>query len=52
MDGKSAEICYNLGLLSLELGEIDDAEKYAKLAYEQGFPLPGLRKKLQELGRM
>jgi tetratricopeptide (TPR) repeat protein len=52
MDGKSAEICYNLGLLSLELGEIDDAEKYAKLAYEQGFPLPGLRNKLQELGRM
>ena len=52
MDGESAEICYNLGLLSLELGEIDDAEKYAKLAYEQGFPLPWLRKKLEELGRM
>jgi len=52
MDGKSAEICYNLGLLLLELGEIDDAEKYAKLAYEQDFPLPGLRNKLKELGRM
>lgn len=52
MDGQSAEICYNLGLLSLELGEIDDAEKYAKLAYEQDFPLPSLRKKLEELGRM
>jgi tetratricopeptide (TPR) repeat protein len=52
MDGKSAEICYNLGLLSLELGEIDDAEKYAKLAYEQDYPLPWLRKKLEELGRM
>jgi len=52
MDGKSAEICYNLGLLSLELGEIDDAEKYAKLAYEQGFPLPGLMTKLKKLGRM
>ena len=52
MDGKSAEISYNLGLLSLELGETDDAEKYAKLAYEQDFPLPGLRNKLKELGRM
>jgi tetratricopeptide (TPR) repeat protein len=52
LNGESAEICYNLGLFSLELGEIDDAEKYAKLAYEQGFPLPWLRLKLEELGRM
>jgi tetratricopeptide (TPR) repeat protein len=51
-EGKSAEICYNLALISLELGDIDDAEKYAKLAYEQGFPLPGLRTKLEKLGRM
>lgn len=52
VDGKSAEVCYNLGLISLELGDVDDAEKYAKLAYEQGFPLPGLRNKLKKLGRM
>ena len=52
VDGNSAELNYNLGLVSLELDEIDDAEKYAELAYEQGFPLPGLRKKLNKLGRM
>jgi tetratricopeptide (TPR) repeat protein len=47
----SAEICYNLGLVSLELGELDDAVAYAELAYEKGYPLPGLRMKLQKLGR-
>ena len=50
--GKSAEICYNLGLISLELGEVDEAEKYAELAYEQNYPLPGLRNKLERMGRM
>ena len=48
----SAEINYNLGLVSLELGELDEAERYAQLAYELGYPLPGLRAKLQRLGRM
>ena len=50
LDGKSAEINYNLGLISLELGEVDDAVKYAESAYELGFPLPGLRMKLAKLG--
>lgn len=50
--GRSAEICYNLGLILIELGEIDEAEKYAKLAYELGYPLPGLRAKLERLSRM
>lgn len=49
--GNSAEICYNLGLVSLELGELDDAVAYASLAYEKGYPLPGLRVKLEKLGR-
>lgn len=52
VDRKSAEIAYNLGLLSIELGELDNAVKYAEEAYEMGFPLPGLRTKLHELGRM
>jgi Flp pilus assembly protein TadD len=52
MAGMSPEINYNLGLLCLELGQIDEAEEYAKFAYEQGYPLPGLRRKLRLAGRM
>ena len=48
-DGESAEINYNLGLVSLELGYIEDAKLYAKRAYELGYPLPGLRAKLARL---
>lgn len=50
--GRSAEINYNLGLVSIELGELDQAVKYAEAAYELGFPLQGLRTKLEKLGRM
>lgn len=52
VDGRSAEINYNLGLVSLELGELDAAVEYAEAAYALGFPLQGLRTKLQKLGRM
>ena len=48
--GESAEINYNLGLVSLEMGEVDEAVRYARRAYELGYPLPGLRKKLVRLG--
>ena len=50
-DGTSAEINYNLGLVSLELGNIDDARLYADNAYRLGYPLPGLRAKLDRLAR-
>lgn len=48
--GKSAEIKYNLGLLQLEAGKVDAAVESARRAYELGYPLPGLRNKLQKLG--
>jgi len=50
-DGKSAEIKYNLGLISLEAGDVDSAVTYAARAYDLGYPLPGLRYKLEKLGR-
>jgi tetratricopeptide (TPR) repeat protein len=52
IDGESAEIHYNLGLIYLELGEVDSSVKHAELAYASGFPLQGLRMKLKRLGRM
>lgn len=52
LNGRSAEICYNLGLISIELGKLDEAEEFAQLAYQLGYPLPGLRTKLIKLGRL
>lgn len=52
VDGAAAEMHYNLGLICLELGEVEDAVEHAELAYASGFPLPGLRLKLQKLGEM
>jgi tetratricopeptide (TPR) repeat protein len=51
LERESAEVYYNLGLVSLELGEVDSAADYASRAYELGFPLPGLRNRLQKLGK-
>src|SRR6185437_2674915 len=45
--GQSAEVQYNLGLYNLEAGHVDAAVDNAKHAYELGYPLPGLRNKLE-----
>lgn len=50
-DGGSAEIHYLLGLMLVEQGDIDAAVVQAKEAYERGYPLPGLKRKLERLGR-
>jgi len=51
MQGKSPEIQYNLGLILLELKDVDGALEYAQKAYLGGHQLPGLRNKLTQLGR-
>jgi tetratricopeptide (TPR) repeat protein len=48
--GESAEIHYNLGLVYIELGDMQAAVKHAQRAYELNHPLPGLREKLRKLG--
>jgi tetratricopeptide (TPR) repeat protein len=48
--GTSAEIAYQLGLVSLQMGDKDAAAQYARKAYGMGYPLPGLRRRLQEAG--
>jgi tetratricopeptide (TPR) repeat protein len=42
---------YNLGLVQVSLKKYDEAVASAKIARERGFMLPGLKKKLQGLGR-
>jgi hypothetical protein len=46
----SAEAHYNLGLLYTDAGDYPRAREHAHRAYELGFPLPGLRRKLDRNG--
>jgi tetratricopeptide (TPR) repeat protein len=50
-DGKAPELHYFLGLVYFDLKDIDAAREQADLAYAQGYPLPGLRKKLESVSR-
>jgi tetratricopeptide (TPR) repeat protein len=43
------EVNYNLGLLYVDMKNYPQAQKQADLAYSQGFPLPGLKNKLQKI---
>lgn len=45
-----AEVHYNLGLVLVQTKKYDDALRHAKIAYELGHPMPGLRKQLQRAG--
>lgn len=42
----SAEINYNAGLFYLAAGDMERAREHARIAYDQGYPLLGLKKKL------
>jgi tetratricopeptide (TPR) repeat protein len=50
-DPKNADVHYNLGLLLFEQGRYAEARAHARTAYEAGYPLPGLRNKLQAAGQ-
>ena len=47
----NANVRYNLGLALAELKRYDEAAEQAQKAYELGFQLPGLRKKLESVGK-
>lgn len=51
LEGKSAEIHYNLGLILLDMNDVDGALSHAQKAYLGGYSLPGLKKKLTQIGR-
>ncbi len=46
-----ADLQYNLGLLYFDKKQYDLAKEHAKKAYQLGYPLPGLRKKLITVGQ-
>lgn len=50
VQGKSAELHYFLGLTYVDLKQYAEAQTHAREAYALGHQLPGLRKKLADLG--
>jgi Tfp pilus assembly protein PilF len=48
--GDNANVHYNLGLAYFDLKQYDKARERAHSAYGLGFPLPGLKNKLQRVG--
>ncbi|MHB8849273.1 MAG: ABC transporter permease [Burkholderiales bacterium] len=51
LDPQNANILYNEGLLYFNLKDYDKSLVYAQKAYAAGFPLPGLRNKLEKIGK-
>ena len=49
--GQSAEVQYSLGLINLEMGDVDGAVENAVRSYKLGYPLPWLKNKLRALGK-
>lgn len=47
LGGDDAELYYNRGLLEFDTGNRELARQYAEKAYARGYPLPGLRRKLE-----
>ena len=51
LDQGNANIHYNLGLVYLDLKNYPKAREHAQRAYDLGFTLPGLRKRLEAAGQ-
>jgi tetratricopeptide (TPR) repeat protein len=49
--GENMNVDYNIGLAYYDLKEYDKALEHAKRAYALGHPLPGLRRKLERVGK-
>lgn len=51
IEPKNPNIHYNLGLLYADAEEYEKAREQAHIAYQAGFPLPGLKQKLIAVGQ-
>jgi tetratricopeptide (TPR) repeat protein len=49
LDPGSSDIHYNLGLVYFDQANYPKAVEHAKIAYDAGYPLPGLRRKLERI---
>jgi Flp pilus assembly protein TadD len=49
--GRNANLHYNMGLAYLDMKDYDKALAHAHIAYQLGFPLPGLRNRLERAGK-
>jgi tetratricopeptide (TPR) repeat protein len=49
-EGKAVEIHYTLGLICFDLKDSSCAVEHARVAYDAGYPLPGLKDKLAKGG--
>lgn len=49
-NGNSAELNYHLGVAHFKQGNMEQAQKYATLAYKLGYPLPWLKNQLTAAG--
>ena len=47
---KNPELNYNLGLLYLDMKDYANARTYAEKAYNAGYPLQGLKRRLRKIG--
>ena len=50
VEPENPNILYNIGLVYFELGRYEEAREHARKAYDAGFPLEGLRRKLSAAG--
>ena len=51
INDEAVEAHYNVGLAYIKRGDLDNASKHAQKAYQFGYPLQGLRRKLEQAGR-
>lgn len=51
LDPDNANIHYNLGLIYVDMKDYPKARLHARRAYELGFTLPGLKKRLEDAGQ-
>lgn len=51
MAPENAEVLYNMGLVLVDKGDFALAKDYAERSYKLGYPMPGLRNRLKQLGK-
>lgn len=51
LDPENTNLLYNLGLLYFDFKQYDKAAAYAQKAYQDDFPLDGLKNKLKQVGK-